>query len=110
MNQYKFEGVVKNINSSSRGSKVKLVGIPNYYSKFDDKEYNLLWDSSNKIVKALELSQEYIVDLKDQIAINLLVASNINNKPIEVLIEEDDPKAPTVIYKIISISTLSKES
>ena len=108
MGKYKLKGIIKEITSNSSNYAIKIIGTTNYFAEFDKTKYNLLWDSSTKSAKAIELSQNYLVDIKDAIMINLINACYANSKLIELVINEDlkDPKNP--IYTIESITALSK--
>ena len=105
--EYKLKGVIKEITSNSSNYDIRITGTTNCFAKFDNTEFNLLWDSLTKSVKAIELSQTYLVDIKNEVMINLINVCYANSKPIEVFIEEDLTDSNNPKYTIKSITALS---
>lgn len=125
MSQYKLKGIVNEIKVEEKKYQIKLTGTTGYSVKINNDECNLFIPENtpkshktsvnsltvNDLGRALLINKntfiEYDIEPDNDLLINLLTSCYANNKPIEVVINEDLSDKDNPKYKLTSITALS---
>ena len=124
MTEYKLKGIISEIKVENDKYQIKLTGTTEYSIKYGEEIYNIFFNLaslkskpktittallSNNVAKVIGRNH-FLESKKDDHTINFLTNCGINNKPIEVIIEE---KTSTIgsktktVYTIKTITALS---
>ena len=116
--EYKLKGVISEIKHESNKYQIKITGITGFSLKYGEETFNIFFNqdtlthtpksimtalSSSNSAKIISCKHYIEYNESDQI-VSFLSNCFVNNKPIEVTIEEDSKKNT---YTIKSITALA---